>query len=631
LLCEKKMLIKKSYKTIVLTTILQVTIFLVSAQKTINTDVLVIGGGASGTAAAIQAARLGVKVVLVENKNWLGGMITAAGVSAFDGNHNMPSGIWAEFREHLYKFYGGPNKVATGWVSNTLFEPRVGDSIFKYMVGQEKNITVLYHTKLTSVIVKNNQVTGANFLNARRLKESQRFTIIAKQTIDATELGEVMLAAKVPFDIGLEASKEIGEDAKVPFTKPIIQDLTYVAILKDYGTVDKTIPRPNNYDSMEFDGCCNEFCSKPEKLTSNVTAKKMLEYGKLPNNKYMINWPGKGNDYYAPILNLSPLQQQAEIQKAKEKTIRFIYFLQTQFGFKNLGLADDEYPTTDKLPLIPYYRESRRLQGVVRFKVQDLAKPFEQVNALYKTGVVVGDYPIDHHHRENTEVPKDLGFYPVPSYNIPIGTLVPKTMRGLIVAEKSISVSNVVNGTTRLQPVVVLIGMAAGTMAAWCVQNNKQPQQINIRAVQEKLLETKAYIMPYYDVRPTHPHFIDIQKIGATGMLKGKGQPNAWANRTWFYPDTTVTTQEAIESITNLLPQVRLGRNSDGEFLTIGRAIALINQLVLNPVIDDKWWNAQQLKNFDINRNITRTEWAVMLNRLYNPFKKEINFLGAYK
>ncbi len=602
-----------------------------AAQKTITTDVLIIGGGASGTSAALQAARMGVKVTLVENTVWLGGMITAAGVSAFDGNHNMPSGIWAEFREHIYKRYGGPNKVATGWVSNTLFEPKIGDSIFKFMVAQEKNITVLYNTRFTKLLLKNNTVTGASFLQTKGIKKPQQFTILAKQTIDATELGEVMFAAKLPFDIGLEASKEIGEEAKVPFSKPIIQDLTYVAILKDYGTEDKTIPKPENYNPMEFDGCCNEFCSQPEKLTSNVTAKKMLEYGKLPNGKYMINWPGKGNDYYAPILNISPIQQQQEIQKAKEKTIRFIYFLQTQFGFKNLGLSDDEYPTADKLPLIPYYRESRRLQGMVRFKVQDLAKPFEQPNPLYKTGVVVGDYPIDHHHRENTEVPKDLGFYPVPSYTIPIGCLVPKTVKGLIIAEKSISVSNIVNGTTRLQPVVVLIGQAAGTMAAWCVQNKKTAQEINIRAVQEKLLENKAYIMPYYDVKPTHPHFIDIQKIGATGMLKGVGQPNAWANRTWFYPDTTVTTQEAIESLTIFLPQVRIGRNDDANLLSIERAISLINQLVQNPVINEQWWTSQQLKNFDLKRNITRVEWAVMLNRTYNPFKKEINFLGTYK
>lgn len=629
-LCVKKTM---QVKNIILTLFLQVTTLFAIAQKTIKTDVLIIGGGASGTSAALQAARMGVKVVLVEETGWLGGMITAAGVSAFDGNNNMPSGIWAEFREHIYKQYGGANKVATGWVSNTLFEPHVGDSIFKYLVSQEKNITVLFNTKFTKVITKNNQVLGSSFLQRRGMKENRRFTIYAKQTIDATELGDVMDAAKVPYSIGLEASKEIDEDAKVPFTKPIIQDITYVAILKDYGSEDKTISKPDNYDPMEFDGCCNEFCSKPEKLTSNVTAKKMLEYGKLPNNKYMINWPGKGNDIYLNIINLTPQQRKIELQKAKDKTIRFLYFLQTQFGFKNLGLAEDEYPTNDKLPLIPYHRESRRLQGLVRFKVQYISKPFEQPLALYKTGVAVGDYPIDHHHRENLEVPKDLGFYPVPSYNLPFGSLVPQTCNGLIVAEKSISVSNIVNGTTRLQPVVLLIGQAAGTIAALSVKQNKQPQQISVRAVQEALLQAKAYIMPYYDVKPNHPHFIAIQKIGATGILKGKGEPHAWANRTWFYPDSTLPTMQFLQEIKTYLPNVDNYTKELAETLTVGTAINLIT--ITNPekkwTINKEWWEKNRLQNFETSRAINRGELAVLLNNTINPFSKEIDYNGHIK
>ena len=49
--------------------------------------------------------------------------------------------------------------------------------------------------------------------------------------------------------------------------------------------------------------------------------------------------------------------------------MRFIYFIQTQLGFKNLGLADDEFPTKDKLPFIPYHREGRRVKGLVRYKI----------------------------------------------------------------------------------------------------------------------------------------------------------------------------------------------------------------------------------------------------------------------
>lgn len=594
------------------------------SQQQLKTDVLIVGAGASGTAAAIQCARMGVPVILVSENEWLGGMITAAGVSAFDGNHNMPSGIWAEFREQLYKVYGGPSKVANGWVSNTLFEPHVGDSIFKAMVKPLKSLTILYNHSFEKAITKGNTVTGAWFSNE---KNNLRKSITAKIVIDATELGDVMASAKIPFDVGMEASSVTGENVNVPESNDIIQDMTYVAVLKDYGkSTDRTIAKPANYDPMEFDGCCNEFCSKPEKLTSNVTAQKMLDYGKLPNNKYMINWPGKGNDIYLNIINLTPEQRNEELKKAKAKTLRFLYFLQTQFGFKHLDLADDEFPTEDKLALIPYHRESRRLQGIVRFKIQHIATPFNY--NLYRTGIAVGDYPIDHHHRENEKAPQHLGFYPVPSYNLPLGVLIPKQHNGIIIAEKSTSISNVVNGTTRLQPIVMLTGQAAGTLAALSVKNKKQPRYIEVRAVQTVLLQSGAYIMPYFDVKPTHPHFIAIQKIGATGILKGKGEPFQWANRTWFYPDSTVNGPAFVSVIA---PFVKINTTVSNE-LTVGEALAIVTRANLNRalVIEGKKWEQMGLKQFDINRKVTRAELAVLLDKTIRPFDKRVNHSGNF-
>jgi hypothetical protein len=115
----------------------------------INTDVLVVGGTASGISAGIQSARMGVNTMVVESTSWLGGMLTSAGVPAFDGNHLLPSGIFGEFIDQLHKVYGGPNKVATGWVSNTLFEPHVGDSIFKAIAASENKLIIKYHNLST--------------------------------------------------------------------------------------------------------------------------------------------------------------------------------------------------------------------------------------------------------------------------------------------------------------------------------------------------------------------------------------------------------------------------------------------------------------------------------------------------
>lgn len=59
----------------------------------LTVDVLVIGGSVSGISSGIQAARMGVNTLVVEESEWLGGMLTAAGVSAVDGNYQLPAGI----------------------------------------------------------------------------------------------------------------------------------------------------------------------------------------------------------------------------------------------------------------------------------------------------------------------------------------------------------------------------------------------------------------------------------------------------------------------------------------------------------------------------------------------------------
>jgi len=132
-------------------------------HQQIETDVLIIGAGASGTMASIQAARLGADVVVVEETPWVGGMLTSAGVAAIDGNHRMPSGLWGEFRSHLYAHYGGPDSVETGWVSNTLFEPHVGQRILADMMEEENQIVRLHGYRLTEIIKDSNRVTGAIF------------------------------------------------------------------------------------------------------------------------------------------------------------------------------------------------------------------------------------------------------------------------------------------------------------------------------------------------------------------------------------------------------------------------------------------------------------------------------------
>jgi hypothetical protein len=606
-----------------------------SSINTVQTDVLVIGGSTSGTSAAIQSARLGATTLLVEESNWLGGMISSAGVSAFDGNHNIPSGIWDEFRQKLYKHYGGAEKVATGWVSNTLFEPHVADSIFKSMTDSIFQLKVLMGWTFSKTILEDGKVKGALFFN---MMTGDQMKVASKVVIDGTELGDALADAGVKYDVGLEPEVAAFERINVGTEKGIIQDLTYVAVLKDFGpSADCTIVRPSNYRPEEFDGACSDYYFDTTRKKPSVDAKKMLDYGRLPNQKFMINWPIYGNDYYFNPITLGKEARDSGYKKAKEQTLRFVYFIQHQLGFKNLGLADDEFPTNDRLALIPYHRESRRIRGLVRYDMLHLATPFDQESPMYRTGIAVGDYPVDHHHKKNVLAPQQLDFYPVPSFNIPLGTLIPNSVDGIIAAEKSISVSNVINGATRLQPCVMLIGQAAGTLAALAVKENIAIKEVPVRKVQSELLKNKAMIMPYIDVTPSHPNFESIQRIGATGILRGKGIPYKWANQTWFYPDYFVSVDTLNKDASGWLTMVK----EKEPFLTVEGARMLIAEnasLYYDIEISnskkrfDSVWSACKLPIKEQKQFITRAELSVMIDKIIQPFeKKPINHFGILK
>lgn len=593
--------------------------FPVQAQQYLRTEVLVIGGTTGGTAAGIQCARNGVSTLIVEQTPWLGGMLTAAGVSCTDGNDELKSGIWQEFREALYRHYGKRN-LFTGWVSETCFEPAVGDSIFKAMAGNEKKLAVKYNWYFDRVLKQGNRVTGAVFVN----KKKQTLRVTAALVIDATDLGDAYASAGAGFDIGMEDPLYSGEKM-APGTFNVIQDLTWAATLMDYGAgADKTIARPPGYDSTLY------FCSSTDAPCTgkpwNGTSRKMLDYGKLPLSpgkqltKYMLNWPPHGNDYYINVIDLKPLAREAALLPARNKTLGFIYFIQTKLGYRQIGLAP-EFPSADGLALVPYHREGRRLKGVVRLNVNHLTAPFDQPDALYRTGIAVGDYPVDHHHAPEKKAP-GIDFPAVPSFNVPLGALIPERVEGLIVCEKGISVSNIVNGSTRLQPCVLLTGQAAGQLAATAFLQKRAPHNVDLRVIQQHLLEARAFLMPYLDVQPEDPDWPAVQRIGATGILRGTGKPEGWANKTFFYPDSTVLLSMLEKHLSDFYGPFATDLSMKNRPVTLNDIAVLIKLLGGKPVPEpDPALMAP-------TRPLNRKQVAVLLDRYLDPFRIPIDWKG---
>lgn len=112
-----------------------------------------------------------------------------------------------------------------------------------------------------------------------------------------------------PYRIGMDARADTGEALAPAEANDIVQDLTFVAILKDYGKgSDKTIPRPEGYDPAEFAAACQTAAGQP------IPAEAMLNYGRLPNGKYMLNWPVNGNDVYMNIVEVPYARRDAALR-----------------------------------------------------------------------------------------------------------------------------------------------------------------------------------------------------------------------------------------------------------------------------------------------------------------------------
>ena len=475
-------------------------------NELISCDVLVVGGGTGGTSAAIQAARSGAKTILVSEFEWLGGMLTSAGVAAPDGNElqAFQTGLWGEFLHQLQqRQVGGLNN---SWVSFFSYNPRLGAKIFKGWVKELPNLYWIAGSIPLEVLKEGNKITGVRFSD---------FTVTAKITLDATELGDLLALAEIPYRWGWEFLAQWGEvsapiaENELTKTYPV-QMPTWVVIMQEFeSAIAELIPAPPNYNPTKYTDAWTDYGQA-----------EFLNYGRLPGNLLMINWPKHGNDYGEGVQRLveSETSKQQFLQQSLWHTQGFAYFIQTQFGRK-YGLANNIFPAgSGAYALHPYYRESRRLVGINTITEQDIL-PIAGGNVaqLQPESIAIGNYANDHHY------PGDN--YPLQSksirwggrwtgtpFTIPYSCLVPVETNGLLACEKNISVSHIANGATRLQPVVMNIGQAAGMAAALCVELGYQPRDLPIKKLQNALLQAKTSIIPLFNLPPNHPDWLYWQR-----------------------------------------------------------------------------------------------------------------------
>lgn len=528
------------------------------AQTTIppSVDVVVAGAGTGGIGAAIQAARSGAKVLLLEETDWVGGQMTAAAVTPLD-IHNIKlwgSGIFKEYYDKMFAFY----QLKSG-------EPHKDQQFLRSMIAAEPNITLVLLTKITSVQKSGSKVTGVTL--------SGGHAVATKVLIDATEYGDILPLAGANYRLGNTNSTD-------PNPNSCIQDITYNAVIKKYpngvpAELKITSPPPGYSDQVR-----QMFAAITTKDSTNgwliypVSWETHNQYRAMLYNsdrseviKTGVNW---ANDWPTPLtlkINyLTDLNYRFQANcDAKLRTIQFIYYAQHDMGKTDWAVSTDEnydltyntnfnscpnipaeLKTIEKnLPVIPYVRESRRMIGLYTLVAADAVRSGTPLQAQKKfsSSIAVGDYPYDLHNCNASgtlEPLDDPAFLTSPGgpFQVPLETLISDNITGLIAAEKNISVSRAVNGAIRLQPITMLTGQAAGALSALAAKLNIAPREVPVIKVQQELLKGKSILYPFADVTTSDPYFAAIQEAGVRGFM-------SYTNELNFSPLTDITRDQA--------------------------------------------------------------------------------------
>lgn len=589
--------------------------------QTVKTGVLVIGGGAAGVAAGIQSARSNVKTIILESGPWLGGSLTSGAMCVVDGNRNFPSGIWGEFSGHLKNYY--KNSIGYDTTANAVFrfEPSVGASILKKITDTVKNLTV--HLNASFIGIKKD---GTGYEVIAKIN-GENTTIKAQVVIDGTETGDVALKLGVPFDVGFESEAQSGEKWAPKTALPIIQNMTWIAILKDYGrAADRTIAKPEGYDETLYASL------------QNKNIKKMLEGSRLPNDKFMLKVKGV-NDYPVTISDFSSAENKEKAyQKARLKTLGLVYYLQTKLGFKNISVDNLEFNTPDHLPYLPYIREVRRAKGVIRMVLDDIYTPYSRSSKFYRTSIGIGDATPGQHLLPLGNAP-ETNYGAFPAYSIPAGAVMLKDFENFLVTEKAMSVTHLVNASTMYPSVQITVGQGVGTIAAYCAFFKTTTKTVKIRLIQNEILSFKGYLMPFLDVKKTDPQFIAIQKIGVTGLLQGVQKPAGGSAPVFFLPDSIVKTAEIKPVLSEIYTRSFLwfNKNKPAKLFTVVNMLSFIEELnlrdakVFRLAIQKDWKTKLKLNSdFDLNRPITRREFAALADVYLKPFDRAVDITGKF-
>jgi len=510
------------------------------AQRELKCDVLIIGGGTGGVAAALGAAALGKTVILTEETNWVGGQLTSQAVPPDENTvlrENKPGGTarYRAFREGVRDYYRRNHPLTDaakadpklnpggGSVSPVCHEFPIGVAVLEAMLAPHRTTgRVRLMTKYKPVAA---QVDGdrVRSVTLHSLLDHHDITITAPYVLDATELGDVLKLTKTEYVTGAESQKQTGEPHAADTPMPDnVQGFTWcfpIAFDPREGA-DYTIDQPQQYERWRdytphltpaWPGKMFSWTYSQPRTREPITRMLFLRDGAKgggtsffkyrqiiqtgiyrdghkPHEATLVNWPQ--NDYWEHnVIDKPPEDVEVYLEEARQMSLSLMYWLQTEAprhddkgaGYRGLYLRPDLVGTQDGLAQAPYFRESRRIKAVFTVTENHIGKDARKGQTAaepFADSVGIGHYNIDLHPSTGGR-----NYIDVPSFQfqIPLGALLPVRMENLLPACKNLGVTHITNGCYRLHPVEWNIGESAGMLAAFCLDRNVPP-----RAVREK-------------------------------------------------------------------------------------------------------------------------------------------------
>jgi hypothetical protein len=501
-------------------------------------DLVIVGGGLGGCAAALAAARNGLRVILTEETDWLGGQLTAQAVPPDEnpwietvGGTRSYQLLRRKIREYYVRNFPLTAEAraaaylnpGNGGVSRLCHEPRTALAALTEMlaphVGGLKVLVLLRH-KAMDAVVSGDRVEA---VRVRSLESGNDLVLRAPFFADATELGDLLPMTRTEYVTGAESQKETGEPHAPAQAQPLNMQAFTCCFAMDYlAGQDHTIEKPAEWKfwrefvpalkppwpgrllSFEYS---NPTTLKPRDIGCDpvkgaglwiyrrIADRANFVEGAYPGDLSLVNWPQ--NDYLlGNLCEVTADEAARHLRRGKQLSLSLLYWLQTEAprpdggtGWKGMRLRADAVGTEDGLAKYPYIRESRRIRAEFTVKeahvgtearMQDTGKPRDQVKAAeFKDSVGIGSYRIDLHPSTGGDNYIDISSLP---FQIPLGALIPQRVENLLPACKNLGVTHITNGCYRLHPVEWNIGEAVGALVAFCAARKCRPREVRGRA-----------------------------------------------------------------------------------------------------------------------------------------------------